>query len=124
MMDLEYQINLVKVPVKDFSRAARFYRETLGLKEDFAVAEYGWAQYSTGSIPLCIYEVGKGGGDGVPGNDTGIHLSVTDPIAAHKAVKERSEYPVGDVFSSADGGLFFTVYDPDGNSLKIGQNQD
>jgi catechol 2,3-dioxygenase-like lactoylglutathione lyase family enzyme len=122
MDTLNYTLNLVKIPVRDFSKAARFYRETLGLKEDFAVSEYGWAQYSTGSIPLCIYEAGKGGGDGKPGGDTGVHLAVADVRNAYEVLRGRSEFGVSEIFESAEGAEFFTVEDPDGNSIKIGKN--
>ncbi len=55
------RVGLVKIPVTDLGRAATFYREVLGLPEEFAVPAYGWAQYSTEGVPLCLYISGRGG---------------------------------------------------------------
>jgi AraC-like DNA-binding protein/catechol 2,3-dioxygenase-like lactoylglutathione lyase family enzyme len=72
MKDMNSTINLVKVPVTDFERSQKFYRDVLGLEEEFAVGQYGWAQYKTGAIPLCLYIVAMGGGDATPGDELGF----------------------------------------------------
>lgn len=110
-------VGFIKVPVGDFARACTFYRDSLCLHEDFAVEAFGWAQYSTGSIPICLYKVGMGGGDGKPGGETGIQLRVTDAKAAHAHLKKHAgELNIGD-----DGTVTFNVTDPDGNKLQIAQ---
>jgi len=38
----DVSVQLVKIPVKNFAKATKFYRETLGLSEEFAVEAYGW----------------------------------------------------------------------------------
>lgn len=121
MKGLNVSVSLVKVPVTDFAKACTFYREVLGLEEEFAVAEYGWAQYKTGGVPLCLYEVGKGGGDGKPGGEVNFHLSVSDAKKAFEEVKRRGGKMVCELVSSDDGGSFFVVGDVDGNAIKVMQ---
>ena len=110
-------VGFVKVPVSDFDAARAFYRDQLGLKEDYAFPEYGWAQFATGSIPICLYKPGMGGGGGTPGGETGIQLRVADARAAREHLAEAASAMIeGD-----DGSVSFTVQDPDGNELQISQ---
>ncbi|MEK7465821.1 MAG: VOC family protein [Planctomycetota bacterium] len=116
-------VGLVKIPVTDVAKASAFYRETLGLKEEFAVPEFGWAQYETGAVPLCLYVPGKGGGSGVPGHCDSVHLVVGDATAFHDAVAKRCKSPVGAVMKSEDGNVFFEIRDLDGNTIKVMQEE-
>ena len=111
-------VQLVKIPVADLATASAFYRDTLGLEEQFAVEEFGWAQYGTGGAPLCLYVAGKGGGAGTPGGETGVHLGVTDVAAVHAAIVARGGAPES-IEEGADGSRFFEISDPDGNLLKV-----
>lgn len=123
MKDQDVVVGLVKIPVTDFARAAAFYRETLGLEEEFAVEAYGWGQYRAGGVPLCLYVAGMGGGDGEPGGDTGIHLAVNDAKALYETLAGRgADIPAG-LEEADDGGIFFTVRDPDSNTIKVVQRQ-
>ena len=109
------EVGFVKVPVSDFARSRVFYRDVLGLTEDFAAEEFHWAQFATGGVPLCLYQPGKGGGSGVPGTDTGIQLRVADARAAYDALEEHAtEFGEG-----ADGSAGFTLTDPDGNTIQV-----
>jgi AraC-like DNA-binding protein/catechol 2,3-dioxygenase-like lactoylglutathione lyase family enzyme len=112
-------ISLVKIPVTDFKRARVFYRDHLGLVEDFAVEEYGWARYQAGAVPLCLYVIGMGGGDGKPGGELGFHLAISDAQAMYDHLKSLGCTFAEGVVKSDDGGVFFIVKDPDGNRLKI-----
>ena len=112
-------VGLVKIPVSDFERATAWYREGLCLEEQFAVAEYGWAQYATGNLPLCLYAEGRGGGSGSPGGDTGIHLAVSDAPALHARFASSGLSGLGELHTGDDGSTFFEVTDPDGNLLKV-----
>ncbi|MCC6573167.1 MAG: helix-turn-helix domain-containing protein [Planctomycetes bacterium] len=117
----EVSIGLVKLPVTNFNRAAKFYRETLGLTEEFAVEAYGWAQYKTGNVPLCLYVVGMGGGEGKPAGEAGFHLNVADAKALHARVRTADTKAASDLHKGDDGSVFFVVTDPDGNRFKVMQ---
>ncbi|NUN49493.1 MAG: VOC family protein [Candidatus Brocadiae bacterium] len=114
------RVGLVKIPVTDLGRAATFYREVLGLPEEFAVPAYGWAQYSTEGVPLCLYISGRGGGNGKPGSCDSVHLVVRDAKESRAGILQRGGQPT-DVVQSDDGGAFFEVQDPDGNTIKFMQ---
>lgn len=120
MKNLGISFGFVKIPVTNFAKSAAFYRDVLGLEEDFAVEQYGWAQYSAGNASICLYAAGMGGGNGKPGTDTGIQLRVTDGKAAHAAITQRGG-EVGELNTGDDGTVSFDVTDPDGNTLSIAQ---
>lgn len=115
------RINLVKIPVADFARATHFYRETLGLNEQFAVAAYGWAQYELPVLPLCLYVPGMGGGEGQPGGEVGFHLEVSHIGQFRDGYLARGGQIHTDIVASDDGGQFLIISDPDGNLLKVVQ---
>ena len=115
----EIVIGLVKIPVTDFERATHYYREVVGLEEEFAVEAYGWAQYKTGNLPLCLYVTGQGGGDGTPGHEVGFHLAVDNAEAFYQEIERRGGQFASDIVKSDDGGRFFVLRDPDGNSFKV-----
>ncbi len=117
-------IGLVKIPVTDFARATTYYREVLGLEEEFAVEEYGWAQYRVGGAPLCLYVEGKGGGDGAAGGDTGLHLAVADAHALFGTLSGRGIETLHGMEESDDESVFFTVRDPDGNTFKVTEKRE
>jgi AraC-like DNA-binding protein/predicted enzyme related to lactoylglutathione lyase len=121
MKNLHPAVNLIKIPVTDFTRARDFYRNVLELEEEFAVAEYGWAQYKAGELPLCLYVVGMGGGEGKPGNEMNFHLAVDSAKQAFTEISAKGAKITCELTSSDDGGSFFIVADPDGNRLKIVQ---
>ena len=116
-----FTIGLVKIPVTDFEVATHYYREVLGLEEEFAVEAYGWAQYKTSNLPLCLYVVGKGGGEGKPGEEVGFHLAVDNIETLYVAVTQRGGQFASEIVNSADGGKFVVLRDPDGNTFKIVQ---
>lgn len=111
-------VGFVKIPVSDFARACAFYRDTLGLTEDFAIDAFSWAQYSTGNLPLCLYVPGQGGGNRVPGGETGVQLRVENARAVFEALREHA---VGDLNEGDDGSVGFELRDPDGNTIQITQ---
>ena len=117
----QFRLKLVKIPVTDFARATQFYREVIGLKEQFAVAAYGWAQYELAEIPLCLYVPGMGGGSGQPGAELGFHLEVDNIEQFRAAYLAQGGQLAEDIVTSDDGGQFLMVQDPDGNSFKVVQ---
>ncbi len=121
LKQMNFKIGLVKIPVTNFEAATHYYREVIGLEEEFAVEAYSWAQYKTSNLPLCLYEVGKGGGDGKPGEEIGFHLGVDDIERFHSAVSQRGGQFASEIVNSADGGKFVVIRDPDGNTFKVVQ---
>ncbi len=117
---MTFTIGLVKIPVSDFARARAFYADVLGLTEAFASAEYGWAQYDTGAVPLCLYVAGRSGGTGTPGGETGVQLRVADVRALHAGLTARGATP-GPLDLGDDGTSTFDLADPDGNRLQVAQ---
>ena len=115
----KFTIGLVKIPVTNFEAATHYYREVIGLEEEFSVEAFGWAQYKTTNVPLCLYVVGQGGGDGQPGEEVGFHLVVDNIEALYSAIKDRGGQVASEIVNSADGGKFFMLRDPDGNTFKI-----
>ena len=116
-----YQLSLLKIPVSNLETAAQFYEHDLGLTLEFLVEEYGWAQFSAGTLPLALYLPGKGGGDGQIGGSLDFHLSLAasdfDPLADRLLA---AGVLVEDMMhTGADGSTFIDVRDPDGNVLKI-----
>lgn len=117
-------IGLVKIPVTDFKQATQYYRGVVGLEEEFAVEAYGWAQYKTGNIPLCLYVTGQGGGDGTPGTEVGFHLTVDNITTFYADIQKRNGQVASEIVKSDDGGAFFVLCDPDGNTFKVIQRTD
>ena len=113
-------VGFVKVPVTDVVRAARWYRDLLGLREDFLAPEYGWGQFGTPTVPICIYKPGMGGGDRTPGGDTGIQLRVLDAAAWHARLSAAGGVE-GPLQRGDDGTSTFMAKDPDGNLLQVAQ---
>ena len=116
------KVGLVKIPVTDFNAATHYYREVIGLEEEFAVEAYGWAQYNTGNVPLCLYVTGQGGGAGVPGSEVGFHLAVDNIETFYADIHARGGEFASEIVGSDDGGKFFMIRDPDGNTFKVLQS--
>ncbi|MBI2920323.1 MAG: VOC family protein [Planctomycetes bacterium] len=111
-------VGLVKIPVSDLARSAKYYREALGLTEEFAVVEYGWAQYATGGVPLCLYVPGKGGGLGEAGKCNSLHLITADIQSTREAMQLRGAR-VSEMRKGDDGYRGFDITDPDGNVIQV-----
>jgi len=118
---MDYELSLLKVPVRDVERAAAFYRDVLGMREAFVAAEYGWAQFGAGSVPLALYVPGMGGGDGEPGGGAGFHLALEADAFEALAERLRAAGALVDdqVHRGADGTVFVDARDPDGNVIKV-----
>jgi catechol 2,3-dioxygenase-like lactoylglutathione lyase family enzyme len=112
---------MVKIPVSDFDRSRVFYRDILGLEEEFAIDAYGWAQYRCGGVPVCLYLAGMGGGSGTPGGETGVQLRVGNARAAAERVGDSI---IGELGEADDGTLGFVFADPDGNTFQVIQRDE
>jgi predicted enzyme related to lactoylglutathione lyase len=120
MKNLGISLGFVRILISDFQKSAVFYRDVLGLTEDFAVEQYGWTQYNVGAASICTYVVDPNGNEGKPGVDTGMQLRVTDAKAAYELITSRGGKP-GKLNTGDDGTVQFTITDPDGNKLSVAQ---
>lgn len=118
-MSIDMIVQMVKIPVADIERAALFYRDVLGLEEDFIVVAYGWAQFSAGNLPVALYVPGKGGGTGTPGQSDCLHLTTSDADAFRARLTAAEIDPDSHFYTGADHISYFELQDPDGNTIKI-----
>jgi predicted enzyme related to lactoylglutathione lyase len=112
--------DFVMYPVSDLARAARFYREVLGLTQEVYGEEWQWAEFNCGNVTLAL----KGGEklpDPVPGGR--IALAVDDVTAAHEELKKRG---VRVVTQPRDYSVCWAleILDPDGNTVILHKRAD
>jgi predicted enzyme related to lactoylglutathione lyase len=112
--------DFVMYPVSDLARAARFYREVLGLTQEVYGEEWQWAEFNCGNVTLAL----KGGEklpDRIPGGR--IALAVDDIQAAHEELKKRG---VRVVTEPHDYSVCcaMEILDPDGNVVILHKRAD
>jgi len=118
-MSTPITVQMVKIPVSEIERAVPFYRDTLGLKEDFIMAEYGWAQFSAGNLPIALYVPGMGGGTGTAGQADCLHFSVSDVDSFRARLVQADIDPDQHLHQGDDGMSYFELQDGDGNTFKV-----
>lgn len=100
---MEFRLEVVVLPVSDVDRAKAFY-EGLGwrLDADFSTgADFRVVQVTPPGSPSSVI-FGTGVTDAAPGSVRGLHLVVTDVVAARAEVAARG-VPISEVFHDADG---------------------
>ncbi len=112
-------VQMVKIPVDDVGVSVPFYRDVIGLSEDFVMAEYGWAQLSAGNLPIALYQPNKGGGQGKPGVFDSLHFATDNLDPIMKRLKENGVDTSDMPFTGDDGSLSIDLDDPDGNRIKV-----
>lgn len=102
---VDMKLEVVIVPVSDVDRAKQFYA-SLGwrLDVDIAKSDQFRVVHFTPPGSQCSVLFGKGVSTAEPGSAQGLHLIVSDVVAAHAELVERS-IDVSEVFHDA-GGLF------------------
>jgi catechol 2,3-dioxygenase-like lactoylglutathione lyase family enzyme len=113
-------VDFVMVQVSDLARAARFYRETLGLPQEIYSEEYQWAEFNCGNLTLALK-----GGEKLPDLIAGgrLALAVDDIHAAYEELRAAGARLQGE---PADHGVCWhlDVLDPDGNPVMLHQRTD
>lgn len=113
-------VDFVMFKVSDLARAARFYRETLGLPQEIYSEEYRWAEFNCGNLTLALK-----GGEQLPEVITGgrLALAVDDIHAAHAELRAAGARVPGE---PADHGVCWhlDVLDPDGNLIILHRRTD
>jgi catechol 2,3-dioxygenase-like lactoylglutathione lyase family enzyme len=126
---MDYKLELVLIPVSDVDRAKKFYLEEagFGLIVDTPIGEGKRVVQVIPPGSACAIGFGTGITAAAPGAAQGLHLVVTDIMAAHSELSERgvavSDVRHLDSGAWADGPhperhdytTFADFSDPDGN---------
>jgi predicted enzyme related to lactoylglutathione lyase len=116
---MNWELQLVAIPVSDVDRAKSFYTDQLGFNadHDHRVSDELRFVQLTPPGSACSIALGKGIVDAPPGSVKGMQLVVSDIEAAHSQLVERGvdvsevqQFPWGDF-------VFFS--DPDGNGWAV-----
>jgi catechol 2,3-dioxygenase-like lactoylglutathione lyase family enzyme len=104
------QVDFVSVPTRDYERAAKWYREVLGLP----ASEYSEGEIETPNLTLSFWKPEEQGEKFVA-NENGIALRVADVAAAVEEVRASG----AEVIGVQDSGVCHMgfVKDPDGNVI-------
>jgi catechol 2,3-dioxygenase-like lactoylglutathione lyase family enzyme len=127
---VDLKLELVLVPVSDVDRAKAFYTEKAGfdLDVDTAPAPGFRVVQMTPPGSACSISIGTGITDAAPGSVRGLHLVVSDILAARAGLVERGlevnevrhlesgKWVPGPDPERRDYGSFADFSDPDGNS--------
>ena len=126
---MDYKLELVLIPVSDVDRAKDFYVEKMGfaLEVDTPIGEGMRVVQVTPPGSACSIGFGTGINSSPPGSTQGLHLVVSDIVAAHAELTGRG-VKVSDVRHLESGTWvpgphpqrgnyesFADLADPDGN---------
>lgn len=111
--------DFVTLPVSDLAAAARFYREVLGLHQDFLSEEHQWAEFDCGNVTLALH----GGQPEHPAGGFKVAVAVDDIAAAYKELGARG---VRLPSPPRDWGVCqsLELLDPDNNTLLLHHRAD
>ncbi len=112
--------DFVLYQVSDLARAAKFYRETLGLPQEVFSEEWQWAEFNCGNVTLSLY-----GGQNLPERIAGgrIALAVDDVFAACAELKDKGARVLGEP-KDYSVCCAVEVLDPDGNTVILHKRAD
>lgn len=126
---MSYRLIVVRVFVRDWPRALRFYTETLGIPVAFRSDEMGWAQLDTGACQLALERttgetgerIGEAAGSEAPlvGRFVGASLAVDDVHATYERLAARGVEFVAAPERMPWGGVLAHLRDPDDNVLTL-----
>jgi catechol 2,3-dioxygenase-like lactoylglutathione lyase family enzyme len=127
---MDFRLELVIIPVRDVDRAKAYYSEQLGfaVDVDHTAGDAFRVVQLTPPGSACSISVGIGLSDAEPGTVRGLHLVVTDIVAARDELVGRGA-DVGEIRhmtpqgfqpgpdpEHADFNSFAEFADPDGNT--------
>jgi catechol 2,3-dioxygenase-like lactoylglutathione lyase family enzyme len=127
---MDFKLELVLIPVSDVDRSKTFYTEKAGfnLDVDHRAGDSFRVVQMTPPGSACSITIGTGLGDAAPGSVQGLHLVVTDIVAARAELVERG-LEIGEIRhmvagswvdgahpERSDYNSFAHFSDPDGNS--------
>lgn len=110
----------IRIFVQDFNAARRFYRETLGLAENWAMPEMKAVGFNAGPAELIVEEEDPEGEDGhLIGRFAGVSLQVDDIDAVYRSLLEKGVHFHGPPEKQPWGGMLAHFDDPAGNTLTL-----
>ncbi len=130
---MDFKLELVVLPVSDVERAKEFYADRLGFNVDVdhKASEAFRVVQLTPPGSACSITIGTGVSQVAPGTYQGLHLVVTDIVAARSLLVERG-VDVSEPFHFGPEGqtaglsperrdyeTFMSLDDPDGNGWLI-----
>ena len=118
---MDYRLYAVRVFVRDWDAAVRFYTETLGIPLAFRNDDIGWAELDTGEGRLALERLDADDPEAgsLVGRFVGVSLAVPDVHAAHAELTERGVEFVGAPEIQPWGGVLAHLRDPEGNVLTL-----
>ena len=116
---MDYKLYAVRVFVTDWTRAVRFYTDTLGMTPAF-VGD-GWAEFATGEAHLALERADPTDPESAAsvGRFVGVSLQVQDIRRAYETLSRRGVEFVGAPEQQPWGGVLAHLRDPDGNILTL-----
>ena len=112
--------DFIMYPVADLARAAKFYREALGLPQEIYSDEWQWAEFNCGNLTLSL----KGGSKPAEvALGARIAFAVDDIHAAHEELKQKG---VRILSGPVDNAVCWSmeILDPDGNLVILHRRAD
>jgi predicted enzyme related to lactoylglutathione lyase len=116
---MDCRLSIVRVFVRDWPRALRFYNETLGIPLTLRNDELGWAQLATGQAQLALERLDPGHDEGLTGRFLAVSLAVADVDATYETLFARGVDFLAPPEQMAWGGVLAHFRDPDGNVLTL-----
>jgi predicted enzyme related to lactoylglutathione lyase len=118
---MDWELELVAIPVSDVDRAKTFYTEQAGFNADHDHRDSDEMRFVQLTPPgsSCSIALGTGIVDTPPGSVQGLQLVVSDIDAARAELVERG-VAVSEV-QHFDWGSFVFFQDPDGNGWSVQQ---
>ena len=112
--------DFVMFQVSDLARAAAFYRDVLGLRQEIFSEEYQWAEFDAGNVTLSLHGKAKPAGAAAGGR---IAFAVTDIHAAHEELQAKAVRIRTPPFDHSCC-WHLELEDPDGNVVILHQRAD
>jgi catechol 2,3-dioxygenase-like lactoylglutathione lyase family enzyme len=121
---MDYQLQLIAIPVTDVDRAKAFYADQVGFvpDHDHTVSEELRFVQLTPPGSACSITIGTGVTSAAPGSAQGMLLVVSDIDAARAELAERG-VPISEVEVMQWGSRHAFFEDPDGNGWSLQEGQ-
>ena len=130
-MEIVNKLKMFSITVSDVEKAKAFYADKLGMKitQDYREDDDNWwvrMEFPGGGADITVSKAANyGASEALKAGMVGMYFETLDVEAAHKKLGEK-EVKVGeihdDLFGPGSNARFFTIQDPDGNSINVFQS--